>query len=219
MNCNTTQKETGGKDMLLKICKDIEVTIGAGTTSTVQSVEHDLKVGDLIAFDDIGTLTEVVEGQYYFVKEVPTADTFKIAATPSGSAIIFTHAGTGLAVEGFRAIGGLRTKSKAFSADGIEITNEDSDQWKTMLDGAGIRSYAFSGDGVYNNGLAYQDMETRARANQLTCFMLVDVKNLKLTVGCFKITSLEEAGDHDAEGTFSMSADSSGEVTVTQLGA
>jgi TP901-1 family phage major tail protein len=220
MNCNTTQKETGGKDMLLKICKDIvvDITPGTGSTSNLVSEDHALKVGDIVAFDEIGTLTEVTVGSYYFVKEVVDTDTFKIAVAPGSAAISFTHGLVDGAVEAFEAIGGIRTKSKAFTSDGIEVTNEDSDQWKVLLDGAGIRSYTFSGDGVYNNGLAYQRMETRARANQLTCFMLVDTKNLKLTVGCFKITSLEEAGGHDAEGTFSMSAESSGEVTVEQLG-
>ncbi len=218
-NCNDTQKETGGKDMLIKLCKDIvaSITAGTGTVSEVEVTAHGLRVGDIVRFNEIGTLTEVELDKYYFVKAILDADGFTIAATPGGAAITFTHSAVALEAEAFEAIGGGRTKSKAFSADGIEITNEDSDQWQTMLDGKGIRSFQFSAEGVYNNGLAYQRLESRAMNQLLTCLLLIDVKNLKITEGCFKITSLEESGDHDAEGTYSMSADSSGEVFVTQV--
>ena len=58
---------------------------------------------------------------------------------------------TSLSILLFKSTGGLRSKSMDFSAEGIDITNEESDEWKVMLDKAGMRSMEISGSGVYNN--------------------------------------------------------------------
>lgn len=209
--CNVTQKEVGGKSLLLKVCTQVSVATLVGTTMTT-SAPHNAKAGDVIKFAAVGANSSIFVGTYYFIKAVLSTTTFTIASTPGGSAIAGTAIEAALDADLFVNVGGIRSKSFSFSADGIDITNQDSDEWKTMLDAAGIRSCSFSGDGVYSsdaNALLLQDAFMN---NALKCVMLIDVKNSRIYEGCFKITSLEISGDYDGEGSISVSGDSSGQV-------
>lgn len=214
-----TQNETGGKDLLLKIAETLQVDVAIGTADTptnVKATAHGLTVGDLFAFSSAlpATVTEVTAGVPYFVVAVPTADAFKISAEPGGSAITFTHAVTDDNGDAFSTLGGLRTSKFSFSADGIDITNHGSAQWKKILNGAGIRSLALSGDGVYNNADNFNTMEQNAMANTLMKMAFCDVKQGKIYHGYFKVTKVEGSGPYDGEGTYSLSADSADQISV-----
>jgi TP901-1 family phage major tail protein len=130
---------------------------------------------------------------------------------------VFDDTAAALSVDLFKSTGGLRSKSINFSAEGIDITNEESDEWKKMLDKAGIRSMEISGSGVYNNYDVFQSLVTKFLANELTCLMFVEVKTGRIYEGCFKLTSLEISGDYDAESSYSISAASSGAVTIATI--
>lgn len=216
-SCNTTQNEVGGKELLLKVCKEILVT--STVSATLTSVAHGLKVGDIIRPTTIGANTVIDIGGFYFVKTVPSADTFTISETRLGAAIAMDDAETGMAWDAFQNFGGLRSKSFSFNSEGIDITNQDSDEWKNILDGAGVRSFSVSGSGVYTNEDVFQDAQESALNNALICMMFIDVKASRVWVGCMKITSLEISGDYDAESNYSISAESSGAVTVQVIGA
>ncbi len=214
-SCNTTRNEKGGKDLLLKICEEIEATISAGTTVTATA--HGLAVNDIVRFgvDDIGTLAGVTEGTFYYVKAVPTDDTLTLSASPGGAVVAMTGSFSGT-IELFKTVGGLRTKSFSFSSEGIEVTNHGSNQWREMLDGAGIKSVSASGEGVYTSATNYRAMESSFLSNSLVCLMLLEVVTGRIYSGCFKITSLEISGDHDAEASYSASFESAGQVSVAQ---
>lgn len=217
-SCNTAQNERGGKDLLLKICKELEVDIAIGTAddpTAILATAHGLAVGDLVRFlaAEIGTITDVTVGTFYFVKAV-AANSFTIAATPTGTAITFTDPATNMDIEVFETIGGLRSKGFSFAAEGIDISNHGTNQWKEILDEAGMRSVSISGSGVYNNTTNFRTMRTNAFAQLLTCLAFIDVKAGEIYSGCFKITGIEASGEYDGESSFSMSAESSGEVTV-----
>lgn len=215
-SCNTTQNEVGGKELLLKACEEISVA-ATDLSDSLTAVGHGLKVGDLVKFQSVGALTVVDDATFYIVVEVVDADNFKISATRGGTALTMDADEAALTVDGFKNFGGLRSKTFAFNSEGIDITNADSDEWSNMLDGAGIRSFSVSGSGVYTNEDVFQNVFSRARNNQLTCFMFIDVKADRLYEGCFKITSLEVSGDYNAESNYSISAESSGAVTVAVL--
>lgn len=218
MGCNDTQNELGGKELLLKTCV-LDTVAVTNASTTITAVAHGAKVGDLIKFLEVGALTSVVANTLYYVKTVPTADTMTISATRSGAAISMDAAEASLDVEIYVAVGGLRSKSMSLSSDGIDITSEDSDEWTTLLDGAGIRSMEISGDGVYNNSAVFQGVVTKFLANQLTCLAFVEYKSGRVYSGCFKITSLEITGSHDGEATYSMSASSSGAIATVVIAA
>lgn len=117
----------------------------------------------------------------------------------------------------FTLLGGLRSKSLTFNSEGVEVTNHSSNEWKTMLDGNGIRSMSLSGSGVHNGDEATLGLaEDNAIANTLTRFRIVDADNSGRTyTAYFKIASFERAGEYNAEQTYSLSLESSGEVATS----
>ena len=216
MNCNTEQKEIGGKQLLLKACE--EGVFGfTSTSANITKIAHGLKVGDVWAPKTVDTLTHIELGKFYYVKQVVDVDTFTISKTPSSAALVANATEADIQGYAFKAVGGLRSKSVDESYEGVDITNEDSDEWKTLLDQAGIRSVAISGDGVYTNSTMFLAVQDNARDNKLQCLIIVDFKTLRLIEGCFKITALGKSGGHDGEATFSITAESSGKPTFFQM--
>jgi TP901-1 family phage major tail protein len=218
MGCNTAQNEVGGKDLLIKACILDEVAT-TNLSSSLTANAHGLKVGDVVKFEEVGALTVVDTSTFYYVKEIVDANTFKISATKSGVVIAMDATEATLDIELFKQIGGIRSKSMSISAEGIDITSEDSDEWKVFLDKAGMRSVEISGSGVHSNSLMLKQIEDKMLANELTCLMFLEWKNGKIYAGCFKITSLEYSGDHDGEGSMSISASSSGAITRATIAA
>lgn len=218
-SCNTTQNEQSGKDFLLKVCKtavsDATVAIGtADDPNHILKAAHGLEVGDLVQFTTIpGSVSEITTGVLYFVKAVPSTGAFTISATFGGTEITFTDTiASGLVYEAFSTVGGLRSSGLAYASEGIDTTNYGSNQWRSMKDGAGIKSASISGEGVISNTANFTILRTQFIANSLTCFALINVSTGEVEWGCFKITALEKTAEYSGEATYSMSAESSGEV-------
>lgn len=208
--------ERAGKDLLLKF-GSVKSVASTASSSSLTITAHGMSVGDILVFTGaVGSNTTIDADTPYYVKSVEDANTVTIAETPSGSAIVLDDTEAAMAAVGYSTIGGLRSHSLSFSADGIDGTNYGSNQWQTFLDGAGIRSMSVSGDGVYTSDTVFRAMEDAALANTLAKLAWVDVSVGVVYLGSFKISSLENGGAHDGEGTYSMSADSSGAVTVTR---
>ena len=211
--------EQGGKNVLLKIGNGLEGNAATFTASSdlVTITAHGLSEGDLVSFSVVNTTTTVVIDTDYYVVAPVLANTFKISATAGGTAINIDADGTGTSQETFQNIGAIRSKTFSAQAEEIDITNQDSGEWKSTLDQAGIRSVTLSGDGVF------KDDSTFAKVRQY--FLAQSIKNWRLVVssagsywqGAFKITSLEQAGDYNAEQTYSVSLGSSGAVSYTDL--
>jgi TP901-1 family phage major tail protein len=215
--------EKSGKDMLLKISEDLTVSVSGGQTFTLAN--HGLVHGDIVSFDaSVGTAFSA--SRFYFVTD-GTADgsaaaidatTFKLALVPDGTAITCDTTNAAAAINGYKTIGGLRSSSLSFNADAIDVSNHGSNQWKNLKSGAGMRSVSVSGSGVYTNASNYRAMENSAIANSLVSLAFLDIDAGRIYSGSFKITSIEASGEYDGEAAFSMSADSSGTVSIAQLG-
>lgn len=214
--CNTVQKELGGKDLLLRTCKQLTVATANASNDITASTNHGLVVGDIVKFRSVGNLTSFNTDDFYFVVAVPSATIVELASTPGGTAIVADGTNASLIVDAYVLVGGLRSKSLSMSSEAIDITNQESGEWKTMLDGSGVRAVALSASGVYTSEENFRLVRTAFLNNALICFMLQDTKNDELIESCFKVSSLEISGDYDAEGEYSISADSSGPVTIFQ---
>lgn len=213
--CNTTQKEIGGKDLILKKCKEFLACSTVTATSPITVTAHGAKVGDIVKFTAVGTLAVVNTTDYYAIVAVPSSSTIHIAAAPGGTALVMDATQASLIdLLIFRTLGGLRSSSFSFSSEAIDITNVDSNEWKSMLDNAGVRSASVSGSGVYTSETVFTEFRTDFLSNALTCILLLDAKTKELYEGCFKISELEISGSYDAEGEYSMSAESAGPVTI-----
>lgn len=221
-SCNTTENEKGGKDLLLKICSETEVGTSETTTDDptelITDAAHGLAVGDLIRFPaaDLGTIDDVTADIFYFVKEIVSTTKFTIAATPGGTAIEFGFGIADLGVEVFKSIGGLRSNGFSFASDAIERTNRGSNQWREIVDEAGIRSVSISGSGVYTHESNWKTMRNAAFAGVLVCLAFIEAQLGEIYSGCFKITAIEGAGEYDGESSFSMSAESSGRINISE---
>lgn len=212
--CNTTQNEIGGKSLLLKKCKEFTTISTTATSATITITAHGAKVGDIVKFTVVDGNTTINVDDFYSVVEIVSVNTLKVAATPLGTAIIMDDTSAIVEALVFRNLGGLRSKEIAISSEAVDITNVDSDEWKTMLGGAGVRSFNISGSGVYTNETVFQEFFADFIANNLTCLLLLDTKSGRIFEGCFKISELSIGGDYDAEGTYSVSAESSGALTT-----
>lgn len=212
--CNTAQNEVGGKDLILKKCKEFTAVSTTNTSSDITVTAHGAKVGDIVKFTAVGALTVVNVDDFYLVHTVVDANTIKVKATPAGAALVMDATSAVVELLLFRNLGGLRSKEFSMSSEAVDITNVDSQEWKSMLDGAGVRSASMSGSGVWTNEAVFQEFFQDFLNNRLTCLALIDVKSGRIYEGCFKISELTVSGDYDAEGSYSVSAESSGPVTV-----
>ena len=117
----------------------------------------------------------------------------------------------------FETVAGLRASRITFNADTVDVTNLDSQGgWRELLGGAGVRSAAISGSGVF------RDEYTDERARQI--FFDGDIPNFQVIIpdfgvveGSFQITSLEYSGQHDGEAAYELSLSSAGALNFTAI--
>ena len=115
----------------------------------------------------------------------------------------------------FEAIAGLRATRVSFNAEAVDVTTLDSEGgWRELLAGAGVRSAAISGSGVF------RDENTDERARQLffdglTPDYQVVIPDFGTVEGPFQVTALEYAGSLNGEATYELSLQSAGVLTFT----
>ncbi|MHA7873878.1 phage major tail protein, TP901-1 family [Roseivivax sp.] len=110
----------------------------------------------------------------------------------------------------FVTMAGLRATRIAFNAEQVDVTSlESQGGWRELLGGAGVKSAALSGSGVF------RDAATDERARQIffaaeTPDFQVVIPDFGTVTGPFQLTALEYAGTHDGEATFEVSLASAG---------
>ena len=93
---------------------------------------------------------------------------------------------------------------------------ESQGGWRELLSGAGVKSAAISGSGVF------RDEGTDERARQLffdgeTPDFQVIIPDFGIIEGAFQVTAIEYAGTHSGEATYEMSMASAGALTFTAI--
>lgn len=115
----------------------------------------------------------------------------------------------------FETIAGLRASRISFNAESVDVTSlESQGGWRELLGGAGVKSAAISGSGVFKD----ETTDERARQiffdNEVPSFQVI-VPEFGVVEGPFMITSIEYAGSHNGEATYELSLASAGELTFT----
>ncbi len=113
----------------------------------------------------------------------------------------------------FHTMAGLRATRVSFNAEAVDVTSLESEGgWRELLGGAGVRSAAISGSGVFRDG------DTDERARQI--FFDGETPNFQVIIpdfgrveGAFQVTSLEYAGTYNGETTYEMSLASAGALS------
>ncbi len=117
----------------------------------------------------------------------------------------------------FDTIAGLRATRISFNAESVDVTSlESQGGWRELLSGAGVRSAAISGSGVF------RDAGSDERARQvffdgLTPAFQVIIPDFGIVEGPFQVTSIDYAGTHDGEATYEIAMASAGALTFTAI--
>ena len=117
----------------------------------------------------------------------------------------------------FVTVAGLRATRISFNAETVDVTSLESvGGWRELLAGAGVKTAAISGSGVF------RDANTDERARQI--FFDAEMPDFQVVVpdfgiveGPFQITSIEYSGSHNDEATYEMAMASAGALTFTAL--
>ena len=117
----------------------------------------------------------------------------------------------------FATVAGLRTRTLAFNAETVDVTNQDSvEGWRELLSGTGIKSARVAGAGIFKD--APSDELVRA------AFFDGAIPDFEMTIpdfgkieGPFQITSFELTGRHDGEVGFDIALESAGALSFTAL--
>lgn len=117
----------------------------------------------------------------------------------------------------FETVAGLRATRISFNAETVDVTSlESAGGWRELLAGAGVKSAAISGAGVF------RDESTDERARQIffdgaTPDFQVIIPDFGIVQGRFLITSIEYAGSHDGEATYELALASAGALAFNPL--
>jgi len=117
----------------------------------------------------------------------------------------------------FETVAGLRATRISLNAETVDVTSlESTGGWRELLGGAGLRTAAISGSGVF------KDEATDERARQIffdgeTPDFQVIVPGFGTLEGPFQISSIEYAGTHNGEATYELSLASAGALTFLAL--
>jgi TP901-1 family phage major tail protein len=117
----------------------------------------------------------------------------------------------------FQTVAGLRATRITFNAQSVDVTNIGSaGRWRELLAGAGVRSAAISGSGVFRD----EASDARAReiffAGEIPSFQVI-VPDFGVIEGAFQITSIEYSGSHDGEAVYELSLASAGALSFTAI--
>lgn len=123
--------------------------------------------------------------------------------------------GDGEVSEAFTAIAGLRSKTISVNGTLADATNSDSTgRWREMIAGTGIKTFSISGSGVFLDAAIEATMQTAALAQTIDNYQAI-IPAFGTFAGPFHISSMEYAGEHEGEVTYTISLESCGAVAFT----
>lgn len=115
----------------------------------------------------------------------------------------------------FLTIGGMRSKSISLNSETVDVTDSDSaNQWRELLENAGVRSASISGSGVFKDSASEEDVRGYFFSGAIEEYQFI-VPDFGTIEGLFQVNSLEYAGEYNGEASFSMSFESAGALTWT----
>lgn len=117
----------------------------------------------------------------------------------------------------FSTIAGLRATRISFNAETVDVTSLDSQGgWRELLGGAGVRSAAVSGSGVFVDGATDERARQIFFDGTVAGFQVV-IPDFGVIEGPFQITAIEYGGSYNGEATYELSLASAGALGFTPL--
>ena len=117
----------------------------------------------------------------------------------------------------FVTVAGVRTTRLTFNADTVDVTTADSaGHWRELLAGAGVRSAAVAGSGVFKDAASDAALRQVFFDGIVPDFEIV-IPDFGTVSGPFQVTALEYAGTHDGEATFEIALASAGALNFAAI--
>jgi len=118
---------------------------------------------------------------------------------------------------GFVTVAGLRARTIALNARTVDVTDADSaGRWRELLAGAGVRSAAVSGTGVFRDAASDARIREVFFSQAAATWRLI-VPDFGTLEGPFLVAALEYAGEHEGEATFALSLASAGAIGFSAI--
>ena len=116
---------------------------------------------------------------------------------------------------GFVTVAGLRSRSLAFNAAAIDVTDaESAGRWRELLSGGGIRRAAVAGSGIFKDAVSDAAIRALFFAGTIRNWQLI-LPDFGTVEGPFQIVALEFAADHAGEVIFELALESAGQLDFT----
>jgi TP901-1 family phage major tail protein len=117
----------------------------------------------------------------------------------------------------YQTVAGLRSHALSFNAQLVDASSQESaNQWRELLAGAGLKSAAIKGQGIFKDQAS--DLTVRGYFfNGMIRAWQVTVPGFGIIEGPFQIASLDYGGTHDGEVTFALALESAGEMAFTAI--
>ncbi len=117
----------------------------------------------------------------------------------------------------FETIAGLRATRISFNAESVDATSLESEGgWRELLGGAGVKSAALSGSGIFKDAATDERARALFFASEVPDFQII-IPDFGTIEGPFMITGLEYAGTYNGEANYEMSMASAGVLSFTAL--
>ena len=117
----------------------------------------------------------------------------------------------------FITVAGLRSHALSFNAESVDVSHQESaGQWRELLAGAGLKSAAIRGSGVFRDAVSDATIRGLFFDGVIRNWQVI-VPDFGVVAGAFQIVSLEISGRHDGEVTFELALESAGALTFTVL--
>lgn len=116
----------------------------------------------------------------------------------------------------FQTIAGLRATRVSFNAETIDTTSLESDGWRELLAGSGVKSAAISGSGVFKDATTDERARAIFFAGETPAFQVV-IPDFGVVQGAFQVTALEYAGSYNGEATYELTMASAGVLAFTAI--
>ena len=129
-----------------------------------------------------------------------------------GSAFLL-KVGDGGAPPVYATVAGMRTTQMSVNGEAVNVTSKDSEGWRELLSGAGIRSVSVGASGIFTGSAAELRVKGHALAGTLDDYELSFESGERLR-GRFLVTRLDYSGDYNGERNYALSLESSGAVTA-----
>ncbi|WP_435259180.1 phage major tail protein, TP901-1 family [Thioclava sp. FR2] len=117
----------------------------------------------------------------------------------------------------FETVAGLRATRISFNAETVDITSlESAGGWRELLGGAGVKSAAISGSGVFRDAGTDERVRQIFFEGEIPDWQVI-IPDFGVVEGAFQIGSIEYAGSYNGEATYEISLASAGALTFTAL--